>query len=173
MKLIGFTGKTGVGKDYTAGLFRQNFLILSFGDILKEEIIRNGICDFNSLYVKKTGESRELMIKYATEKRELDTDYFVNLMYVRIKIAQFHGYNNFIIPDVRFSNEEDFIRSNGGKIVLIENEEGNRRRKVAEDRLDKTEERPRVSYDFIFDNDFSNDMKWRDNYVKLKCFIHI
>lgn len=158
IKIYGFSGKIGVGKNYVAEqIFGKklyglgyNIHILAFGDQVKYELgsrlnlVKNNdnfISEieksFNELFVNKNAEIRKKLQYYGTEycrnggnwKITEDFEMFneptiwIKGLYLQIKNIISKSYDIskdiFIISDVRFENEANFIKSLGGKVIRI------------------------------------------------------
>lgn len=145
MKIIGFSGKIGSGKNYIAEhIFipllieyykNLNITILpyffSFADHLKVECLAripyNQLDQnqgYNNFFINKNQETRVMLQQYGTENgrnnyhneiwiRAVNT--WIDIQYNRIKHLE-NIIPIFIISDVRFKNEAEFIEKNG---VLI------------------------------------------------------
>jgi hypothetical protein len=130
--IIGITGYARTGKDTLANglkMILKNENIgckkLSFAWALKK--------DLDYFLVSKTGISaftedknqkeliRPLMVTYGSDiMRKIDPDYWIKC--VRREIDEKHRNKIIIIPDVRFENESKWIKSEGGKIILLRRE---------------------------------------------------
>ena len=154
IKIFGFSGKIGVGKNYIAEkLFGKrlhemgyNVHILSFGDQLKFELGArfNKIVDvseldavYSELFVNKSAETRKKLQFYGTEYGRNGADInighitlhhepmiWVKGLYLQICSIIDRSYDTskdiFIICDVRFKNEADFIKTLHGSVIRIE-----------------------------------------------------
>lgn len=122
-KWIGLTGKMGAGKDYaftqmltlTNGVFR-----VSFADQLRKEICAElGMDEFPPK--PYTEAQRRVQQWWGTDfRREQDPNYWVKMAEEEAKgIQTFHPTMTPVFTDVRFPNEADMIRNNGGFIVEV------------------------------------------------------
>jgi dephospho-CoA kinase len=114
-KLIGFTGKMQNGKSLSASLIKNinnNYQICSFGNRVKEiatELGWNG---------KKDKNGRKILQYLGTEVgRLIDDKYWINELDKYIKD---NDLKYILIDDVRFQNELNYIKNNGGIIIHIE-----------------------------------------------------
>lgn len=138
MKIIGFCGPSGAGKDTAAScLIVRGWTRLAFADPLREMLIAlNPIIDDDgytrlSDVVKKEGwdrakqreEVRRLLRRLGTQagRHILGQDVWVRLLQETINkiYNKFDGYDRFVITDVRFENEARMILQAGGKILEI------------------------------------------------------
>ena len=60
---------------------------------------------------------REMMIAFGNAGRSLSPDFWVRIMEHRMKLLPY----DYVIDDLRFQNEYNYLRSKGAKIVRIEN----------------------------------------------------
>lgn len=130
MELIGLVGHAGVGKDYIAKHIiskildkkgKKNTLIISMADQIKVNVMVNSNVSYESVYEKKTYETRRLLQKEGTEKGRMtkDKDIWVNYLDAWVKVFSNKGVERFIVPDIRFKNEADWIKSRGGFLIKI------------------------------------------------------
>lgn len=137
MKLIGLAGFAGSGKDtlYTelvaakirAGDLTTPIRRFAFADILKDELAcALGLSSTQAINDDKAAY-RELMQAWGATRRRLNLAYWIckldNAMGWASHIDTFasnpppESYN--VVTDVRYENEVDYIRSQGGIIVLV------------------------------------------------------
>lgn len=148
IEIVGFVGKTGVGKDFLASsLIPKGYTIMAFGDLLKEELMDHG-WEFDELFMTKSGETRQVLQMYAEKiLKRGDPYYFVKKMSRRVMISYSHGMKKIVIPDIRFREELDFIEMfPSSKIIRIKNESGNQVRLDHEHR--SSEEEPLSDLEF-------------------------
>jgi hypothetical protein len=125
-----------------------NVHILSFGEqlkyelgsrfsLIKDDVILEMNTVFDDLFIKKSATTREKLQIYGTEYCRKGPDWtikddfvmyneeniWIKGLYLQIKNILLKSYEPhldiFIIPDVRFMNESDFIKKLGGKIIRI------------------------------------------------------
>ena len=140
MLLIGICGKLGSGKDFIANNYIVPFIEknlskkciqLSFADQLKvNTLVKNQDITFESVYLKKTRQSRELLQKEGTDnsKRLYGENIWINYFSNWLKVFETRGYTHCVCSDVRFKNEVDYIKSNGGIIIKVVGETRNETR---------------------------------------------
>ena len=137
--IIGFLGKLGSGKDFLVNNMvipylqnnknKNNIVVISYADALKVELMVHLDIDFERLYIEKDKKSRQMLQMYGTDimRKKHGEDVWIKYVESWIKVHNYHNKkveNNkesiFIIPDIRFENEAQFIRDSGGKVIKIE-----------------------------------------------------
>lgn len=169
-KIIGFSGKLGVGKNYVGEILfgkklyelGYNVHILAFGDQVKYElgsrlkfikddkIITEMNETFEQLFINKTAETRQKLQYYATDYCRNGGNWIINDNFTMINQSNIwikglylqilnivsrsytHNEDLFVITDVRFVNEAEFIKSLGGKIIRINAPSRNEKKIVEE-----------------------------------------
>lgn len=139
MKIIGFCGKAGAGKDYVAEAIRQDLdkrdrwgVRVAFADGLKldiEEALSGnlmgqgfGAPHIDVLWDKPySDEVRWLLQQWGTElRREQDEDYWARKGMQRADdIYKMEGADVILFTDVRFDNEARAITEAGGLICMV------------------------------------------------------
>ena len=145
-KVIGICGRMRSGKDYIGSILQQNLkdeccIILSFADQLKFDCLLNeytnksresnlskqcnqNISDISNLFQKyfehKPCEIRKKIQDYGMDKRQnVCEDYWINNLFLTMLLHSFRGVSMFLITDVRFENEYNFVKNIGGKILKV------------------------------------------------------
>ena len=179
MEVIGLLGYQGVGKNFIAEnvldeiLPKKNTLIMAFADHFKIDCICKHNVDYDKIFVNKDLESRKLLQKVGTEEgRDVyGENIWVKTLETWMKVYHDRGIKRFIISDVRFQNEVDWIKSIGGKVIKI-NADDRRKKKLLEE-VDNNAERIKeivnhrtekgldnvTNYDFEVDNSIGIDIK--------------
>jgi len=126
MKILGLCGKAGAGKDYTyetldklyTGVWR-----VSFADELRYELNQalSPARILPALWEKPYSEEvRWILQHYGTEyRRDQNPDYWVNLTEKRLEDFSYDPAAVVVFTDVRFANEADMIRRNGGMVAEV------------------------------------------------------
>lgn len=175
IKLYGFCGKMGTGKDYIAkelfipNISKEPTSILAFADHLKIDIASKHSLDLDNLYNKKNSESRKLLQQMGTEEGRNKYGEFVwiNALGNWIKLLYQRGITQFIITDCRFINEINWVINNNGHIIYVFAPDRNYNRLLNEsnkniDILFELQnhiseiEQDQLSYDNIINNTLSN-----------------
>lgn len=123
-EVVGISGKAGSGKDYIS----QNFLIplgykqFSFAWHFKVWLIGKGEATHEEVFFTKPPHVRKLLQEEGTERGRnvYGENVWCNTAgeWMRV-LAENCGINKFVIPDVRFPNEVEFIQSVGGKVCRV------------------------------------------------------
>jgi hypothetical protein len=162
MILLGVSGKLGVGKNYITEHYIVPKLIrqlsngdvqyvpyfFSFGTQVKVELYSrdtSSFLDYNNLFVHKSKQSRTSLQKYATEKgRDVyrkdmwirAIDMWIKVQLDNLKVINTHLTTKivpiFVVEDVRFENEYNYIKSNSGILVLVESFQRNFQKNLSE-----------------------------------------
>lgn len=132
MKIIGFSALLGGGKDTMSNLVFSRWskleptIILAFADSLKIEVITRDLIPFHNVYipqggVERSAEVRRILQLRGTEqgRQRFGENIWVETMAAWIKVHQMRGIKRFIISDVRFSNEIEWIRQQGGHVIRL------------------------------------------------------
>lgn len=121
VKVFGFSGKIGSGKNYIAeNIFPQmysneekgNILYIAFADLLKTICAGKKELTYEELYENKSSETRKLLQETGDEVRKMYGESFFKqaLELEMIRHYKKNKINIFIITDVRFPEEALFIR---------------------------------------------------------------
>ena len=125
--VIGITGKLGSGKDYIANnviipvieKFNYRYLQCAFADQIKVNVMTKSGVSYNDVYEEKTHESRMLLQQEGTEVgRTSDPNIWVNYLSNWIHVNYKRGISVFVVCDVRFKNEYDFVKNADAGIML-------------------------------------------------------
>jgi phosphomevalonate kinase len=131
VKLIGLCSKMGGGKDYIADNFilplLKNSLKMSFGDQIKINVMTKKKISYDSVYVNKTKETRILLQQEGTEEGRNLVDVYgnsnkniwIDYLHNWITLLSNRGISSFVISDIRFKNEIQYIKENNGKLIKI------------------------------------------------------
>lgn len=124
IQLMGMAGKARSGKDYLSQHYLiepHDFIPLSLANWFKEEAVRIEGFDYDEIYEEKTPESRNYMQQRGTEngRMKYGEDVWCDIVELRMKYFVDHGLRKFVITDVRFRNEIEWIHELGGSVFYI------------------------------------------------------
>jgi len=179
MQIIGLLGHQGVGKNYIAEivlpkmLSQKNTVVLAFADHFKIDCISKHNADFNKVYGQKDYETRILLQKVGTEEgREVfGYDIWIRTLHNWIKVLHSRGVKRFIISDLRFQNEVEWIKSLNGIIIKINAPNRYQNRLEIEtgndiDKINEIKNHPSEAnidnieiYDILVNNDYNDNIE--------------
>ena len=122
----------GVGKDYIARNVIQPFIesrfpterciSLAFADQLKINTIMKHNVPFESVFLKKNDQTRSLLQREGTEngRNKFGKDLWIRYTHNWIDVWKSRGFTTFLLTDVRFCNEIDWIHNQGGVVIRVE-----------------------------------------------------
>ena len=133
--IVGLSGKIGSGKNFVGEHIIPRILpknvvpiYLAYADQLKVEVYsrdKTKTIDYQNLYVEKTKEVRRELQKYGTDiGRAGNKDIWVKAidMWIMVFLERWHHKDLiplFIITDVRFENEAEYIHKKKGILLRI------------------------------------------------------
>ena len=127
MEIIGLMGHQGVGKNFIADLLLKNLpikntIIIAFADHFKVDCICKHNCDYNKIFGEKDFETRRLLQKVGTEegRNKFGKNIWINVVETWIKLLNERGVERFIISDVRFVNEAEWVKKMNGILIKID-----------------------------------------------------
>lgn len=167
--LIGLSGKMGVGKDYIAHnilmpyLEKKNIktLMIAFADQIKVNTSVKHNINLFDMYDTKNENIRRSLQKEGTEngRDKYGDNIWINYVDKWTDIYSKRGIQAFIIMDVRFKNEAEYIKSKNGLLIRIEAPLRNKERIINE--KNSLEIQKHISEidldDYKFDNIINND----------------
>ena len=179
MEIIGLLGHQGVGKNYIAEKIIQidtskPTLIVAFADHFKIDCVAKHGLKYEKVFHKKDEETRHRLQQIGTEEgRDVyGENIWVNVLDNWMRTFYERGIKRFIIADVRFQNEVDWIKSLNGIVIKvvaptryrmrleqeIPNQNEGKIKEMMNHRseagIDKIE-----TYDFEFHNDIGDDFE--------------
>ena len=79
------------------------------------------IIEYNKFFIKKDTETRKKLQEIGTEfgRNKYGEDIWIKIVYNWIKVYVSRGIKRFIITDVRFENEVNFIKQLNGIIIRV------------------------------------------------------
>jgi dephospho-CoA kinase len=127
-ELIGICGHQGSGKNYIGEIVipqafePKSTLVVSFADHFKVEgIVKFGL-DYNKVYHNKDYKTRKVLQKTGTEegRDKYGENIWVDTLSTWMKVYHERGIQRFVIVDVRFPNEVEWLKKVGGTLIKIE-----------------------------------------------------
>lgn len=123
IRLIGFCHRARVGKD-TAGSYlisNYGFKRIAFADFIKKELDQL-LSVFGQKYQEENKTSlRPMLIAWGQFRREQDPNHWLGSVE---KIINKELQTKFVITDVRYPNEANFIKSQGGVVIRLKRNTG-------------------------------------------------
>ena len=178
MEIYAFAGNLKTGKNYVAEklfiplLPFKNTLVMAFADHFKIDAINKQNLQYDKVFGKKDNETRKQLQHMGTEngRDKYGQDIWINTLDTWMKLYHERGIERFIITDLRFKNEYEYLKSKNAKIIKIE--APNRQKKNLQgqnlqvlNHRSETELND-IEFDYIINNDY-NDKIIED----LKCLI--
>jgi len=196
LMIIGISGKMGSGKDYVCQYLinpliqNKSYLQVSFADQIKVNVMTKCDVSFSDVYVNKTNETRTLLQQEGTERgRDIfGKDIWIKYLHNWILVYKSRGIQCFVCPDVRFKNELEYIKSQGGIVIRINAPKRNLQRLEHESGGDKNIKdilQSHISecdldnynyFDLIIDNDDNNLNHYKqqlENIIEKKLLYNI
>lgn len=125
MKLLGISGKAEAGKDYlTTNIIvpKYGYKQFSFAWHLKCTLVGKGVATYDEVMKTKPPHVRTEMQLEGTERGRMVYGENIwtktTLAWLQL-LEESWGFDKFVISDVRFPNEVEFIQSMGGKVIRL------------------------------------------------------
>lgn len=130
--IIGISGKLGSGKDYITNTIiipvlekminnkgiSERFLQYAFADQIKINVMSKYDIKYSDVYEEKTHDSRQLLQNEGSMSRKNDVNIWIKFLSNWIKVHSYRGITNFILSDVRFLNEYNYVKNSGNGIMI-------------------------------------------------------
>ena len=178
MEIYAFAGNLKTGKNYVAEklfiplLPFKNTLVMGFADHFKIDAINKGNLKYEKVFGEKDDETRKQLQLMGTEngRDKYGQDIWINIVDTWMKIYNERGVERFIITDLRFKNEYEYLKSKNAKIIKIEAPNRQKENLKGQDlqvlnHRSETELND-IEFNYIINNDY-NDKIIED----LKCLI--
>lgn len=127
LTLVGLSGGVKVGKDTLAQKYFANagFRSVAFADPLKARVVGTGMASYEDLYLTKSPAHRKLLTDEGNTNgwMKYGQQLWCRTLYAQLQtIADRWGkdFTRYVITDVRFPHEVDFIHELGGVVYRIE-----------------------------------------------------
>ena len=171
MEIIAFAGNLKTGKNYVAEklflplLSKKSTLVRGFADHFKVDSINKGNLKYENVFGEKDEKTRNQLQLLGTEngRNKYGDNIWIDTLDTWMKIYYDRGINRFIITDVRFLNEIEYLKSKNAKIIKIEapkRQLHNLNEKINQNILNHVSETELNNYKFeyIINNDFNNNI---------------
>jgi hypothetical protein len=127
-ELIGICGHQGSGKNYVGEIViprafpEKPTLVVSFADHFKVEGISKHGLEYHKVYHQKDFQTRKVLQKTGTEegRDKFGENIWVDTLATWMKVYHERGIQRFVIVDVRFPNEVEWLKRVGGIIIKID-----------------------------------------------------
>lgn len=132
MKVVGLAGRSGVGKSTLAASYLRplGFMEVALADEIKIRAIATGVAGYEDVFVgSKPPQVRTWLQEEGTERgrQVFGQDVWARALFARLrKVSETWGMDRFVVTDVRFVNEVEYIRSHGGIVLRVDAPERNR-----------------------------------------------
>lgn len=163
MMLLGLAGGAGVGKTYLHTQFLRpwGYFDAPLADELKVRCVARGVASFDDAFFNKPPAVRKWLQEEGTERgRDLyGEDIWCTTLLARLRrVEQSWGIDRFVVSDVRFPNEVEFILQHGGIVLRVEAPDRYASNGLSDDARQHRSERalddfPRERYSGILRND--------------------
>jgi hypothetical protein len=189
--IIALTSNLGCGKDYiidnviTPILLELNlnrYLKMAFADQIKINVMTKNNIKYSDVYITKTAETRILLQTEGELLRKSNKNIWTEYLDNWIKVYKDRNIDIFLISDLRYKNEYDYIKKNNGIVIKIIAKQRNYQKLLQESKGDTNIIRKIKShqsecdlddltndmYDLIVYNDFLDDLELiKENLKKL------
>lgn len=124
VEIIGMSGKAKSGKNYLArhALLPLGYVPLALANHFKvDAVVRDGAPYSEVFFTEKSAETRDMLQRRGTEEGRwvYGEDIWIRTLEAWIGSFVAAGVYRFVITDVRFQNEADWVKAMGGRVVQI------------------------------------------------------
>lgn len=168
MKILGISGKAESGKDFlTTNIImpKYGYKQFSFAWHLKCGLVGKGLATYEEVFHTKPPHVRKEMQLEGTERGRdvygIDIWTKTTAAWMQL-LSDSWGVDKFVISDVRFPNEVEFIQSLGGKVIRLTAPNRTANSKLsAEARAHESEialdDYPLSNFDAVVNNDYDSE----------------
>ena len=157
--VVGMSGKARSGKSYLAlnGLRPLGYLPLSLAMAFKAEAVARHDLPIREVMgdLPKSDETRHILQQMGTEQGRMvyGEDIWTTTLTVWMRWFFDHGYRNFVITDVRFPNEAEWVKSfrPGARLIRVEGR-GGAESAAAREHISETALDEWTAWDMVIDN---------------------
>ncbi len=172
IKIIGLHGKAGCGKDFIASQCLSDYFKFALANHFKIDIVRKYLFTYEEVFDTKPAHVRHRLQQIGTEENR---DVFGQDTWVDAAETWLHSIynankiNKFVIADIRFDNEAEWIKRKGGIVIRVES---NRNRNGMDEQALNHSSELGVSehlIDHVIINDTGTDiesLKWQMDTIK-------
>jgi hypothetical protein len=123
-QLIGLSGKAQCGKNYLArhALIPLGYLPIALADHFKvDAVVRDGAPMDEVFFSDKSPATRDLLQRRGTEEGRwvLGEDIWIRTLEAWISAHVSKGWRRFVVTDVRFANEAEWVKMMGGHVAQV------------------------------------------------------
>lgn len=117
--IVGLSGKIKSGKSYVADALAAShgFVKLSFATRLKQDLVDMGF-SYTDVFIDKPPYIRALLQAYGAARREVNPNHWID--HVERSIALCKPGTVFVIDDLRYWNEAEWITRKSGVLVRLQ-----------------------------------------------------
>ena len=125
MKLIGLHGKAGAGKDFIASACLDDYFKFALANHFKIDVVRKYTFTFEEVFETKPAHVRHRLQQIGTEENRDVYGEYTWCDAAEAWMYQFYTankLNQFVISDIRFNNEAEWVKKLGGTVIKIESD---------------------------------------------------
>ena len=193
--IIALTSNLGCGKDYIIdnviipilkSLNKNRYLKISFADQIKINVMTKNNINYSDVYITKNSETRILLQNEGQLLRNINRDIWTDYLDNWITVYNNRDIDIFLISDLRYKNEYEYVKKNNGIIIKIIAPERNTNKLLQESNgnqeiMNKIKSHQSECdlnnltndlYDLVIYNDINNDCKIIKDDLKKLLYNH-
>jgi hypothetical protein len=172
VKIIGLHGKAGSGKDFIANACLGDYFKFALANHFKIDVVRKYLFTYEEVFDTKPAHVRHRLQQIGTEENRdvYGADTWVDAAETWLhSIYKANSIDKFVIADIRFDNEAEWIKRKGGIVIRVDS---NRNRSGMDEKALQHSSEAGVSehlIDHVVINDIGTDvetLKWQINQIK-------
>lgn len=127
VKIIGLHGRAGSGKDFIASNCLSDYFKVALANHFKIDIVRKHIFTYEEVFETKPSHVRHRLQQIGTEEGR---DVYGENVWCDALEAWMHQINlsnnisRFVVADLRFDNEAEWVKSLGGVVIKVQSDRG-------------------------------------------------